>query len=127
MIQGGFIKKAQNQGDLTFKHSCPHCEKIVSTPPLGDFTEAQYLKYMAHTCRQPNDTLTKCILFAGLDLNASIIETNWCRISEILNVSKFQAQKATQNKAELTSLMKKDLNFKVELDSRVTETHHGGR
>ena len=51
------------------------------------------------------------------DLNASIIETQWCRISEILNVSNFQAKKVMQNKAELTSLMKKNLNFNVELDA----------
>ena len=39
-----------------------------------------------------------------------------CSISEILNVSKFQTQKATQNKA---SLMKKKLDFKLELESKV--------
>ena len=76
---------------------------------------------MAHTGRQLNDTTTKHVLFA-LDLNASIIETHWCRISEILNVFKFnvfkfQAKKVMQNKAELTSLIKKNLNFNVELDS----------
>ena len=125
MIQGGFSKKAQNEGDFTFKHSCPDCERIVSTVSLCHFIEMQYLNYMAHTCRQPNDALTKRVLF--VQLNASIIETDWCRISEILNVSKFEAQMAMQNKAELTSLMKKNLNFKVALDSRVTETHHGGQ
>ena len=31
-------------------------EKIVGTPPLRDFIEAQSLKYMVHTCRHPNDT-----------------------------------------------------------------------
>jgi len=71
---------------------------------------------MVHTGRQLNDTTTKHVLFA-LDLNTSIIETHWCRISEILNVSKFQAKKVMQNKAELTSLMKNNLNFNVELDS----------
>mgnify|MGYP006964535189 FL=1 len=75
-----------------------------------------YLKYMTHTGRQLNDTTNKHVLFA-LDLNASIIETHWCRISEILNVFKFQAKKVMQNKAELTSLIKKNLNFNVELDS----------
>ena len=71
---------------------------------------------MAHTGRQLNDTTTKHVLFA-LDLNASIIETHWCRISEILNISKFQAKKVMQNNAELTSLMNNNLNFNVEVDS----------
>ena len=51
------------------------------------------------------------------DINATIIETHWYRISEILNVSKFQAKKVTQNKADLACLMKKNLNFNVEVDS----------
>ena len=41
------------------------------------------------------------------------------RFQEILNAYKFQAEKATQNKGELTSLMKKNLDFKVEPDSKV--------
>ena len=73
----------------------------------------------------PNDALTKRVLLARRPRKYYI--DSWVRISGILNVSKFQDQKATQNKAELTSLMKENLNLKVELDSKASDTHRGGQ
>lgn len=64
MIRGGFSKKTQNQDNFTFKYSRSDCDGIVGTPPPHDFIESQNLKYTAHTCRHPNDSLTKHILFA---------------------------------------------------------------
>ena len=61
MIRGGSSKRTQNQG-FAFKYSCS--DRIVGTPPLRYFIETQYLKYTAHNCRYPNDTLTKRALFA---------------------------------------------------------------
>ena len=49
------------------------------------------------------------------------------RFQEILDAYMFQAEKATQNKGELTSLMKKNLDLKVEPDSKVSGTHHRGQ
>lgn len=49
------------------------------------------------------------------------------RFQEILIAFKFQAEKATQNKGELISLMKKNLNFKVEPDSKVSGARHRGQ
>ena len=89
MIRGGSSEKTQN----TFKCSSPDCERVVSAPPQRDFIEAQYLKYTAHTRRHPNDTLTKRVPFARPQRR--YCRDPWCRISEILNVSKFQAPKAT--------------------------------
>ena len=120
MIRGGSSEKTQN----TFKCSSPDCERVVSAPPQRDFIEAQYLKYTAHTCRNPNDTLTKRVPFARPQRR--YCRDPWCRISEILNVSKFQAQKAEYS-TQLTSLMEKILIFKVELDPKVSDIHHGGQ
>ena len=52
------------------------------------FIEVQYLKYTVHTCRHLNDTLPKHILFARPQYK--YYRDPWCRIYEILNVSKFQ-------------------------------------
>ena len=98
MIRGGSSEKTQNKSDFTFKCSRPDCESVVSAPPQRDFIEAQYLKYTAHTeylkyTAHPNDTLTKRVPFARPQRR--YCRDPWCRISEILNVSKFQAQKAT--------------------------------
>ena len=93
MMRGGSSEKTQNKSDFTFKCSRPDRESVVSAPPQRDFIEAHYLKYTAHTCRHPNDTLTKRVPFARPQRR--YCRDPWCRISEILNVSKFQAQKAT--------------------------------
>ena len=85
MIRGGSSEKTQNKSDFTFKCSSPDCESVVSAPPQHDVIEAQYLKYTAHTCEHPNDTLTKRVLFARLE--HEYYRDPWSRISEILKVS----------------------------------------
>ena len=119
MIRGGSSEKTQNKSDFTFKCSRPDLDSVVSAPPQRDFIEAHYLKYTAHTCRHLNDTLTKCVPFARPQRR--YCRDPRCRISEILNVSKPRRQLCQ------LSLMKKNLNFKVELDSIASDVHHTGQ
>ena len=59
----GWIQQKKSLNGKAISHSCPDSERIVSTLPLWDFIEAQYLKYMAHNSRQLNDTIIKHVLY----------------------------------------------------------------
>ena len=105
-----------------FFFSIFNMKKIIFNCQPSHVSPCSAVPDTAHTCRHPNDVLTKRVLFARPQRKC--YRDPWCRISEILHVSKFQAQKATQNKAELTSLMKENLNFKEEPDSMIQSVRY---
>ena len=66
MVRGGFKRKQGLDGEDTFRffYSNQDLERIVKTPPLRDFIRVSYLKYIAHICRQQNNSLVKINMFS---------------------------------------------------------------
>ena len=62
-------------------------EEIVQYMPTRDFVVMQHLKYIAHVCRQPNDAITKKLLFSSPSCAYYYYRDPWIKISNILGVS----------------------------------------
>ena len=64
MVKGGFRRKGEvGDQNFSFVYTNKDLENIAKTPPLRDFINTQYLRYIAHVCRMPNTNLTKLSLF----------------------------------------------------------------
>jgi len=65
MTPGGFSNVKNDDGDDTviFKYSNDQLDLEFKTPPIKDFIHANFVKYIAHIVRRPNDHPTKKALF----------------------------------------------------------------
>ena len=69
MVKGGFRRKpdeADNETNFSFVYTNLDLENIIKFQPLQDFTNTQYLQYIAHVCHRSNINLTKLSLFLYL-------------------------------------------------------------
>ena len=70
MTPGGFsLKKNENPENdddeftMSFKFTNNDLDKFFDTPPMRDFIHVNYLNYIAHIVRRPNNHPTKKALF----------------------------------------------------------------
>ena len=106
MVRGGFRRRNADENDFAFVYSNKDLESIVKTPPLRDIISKQYLKYVAHVCRQPNVNLTKIIMFAMP--KKKYFRDPWIQITQLLgNISVSQARRETQSREGFINLLTK--------------------
>ena len=111
MIRGGYRRKEakvaghreQSTEDEVFNllFSNRDVENIVGATPLIDFIHVQYLKYIAHICREPNNSLTKRMLFA--QARKPYYRDPWIKLSNLLQCDPRQAKKLTQSRKPFNS------------------------
>ena len=65
MAPGGFAAKKNDAGEdlFAFKYTSKDLEKYFETPPIRDFIHSNYLNYIGHIVRRPNNHPTKKALF----------------------------------------------------------------
>ena len=65
MTPGGFSAVKNDDGDDTveYKRSNRQLDEYFGTPPIKDFIHVNYLNYIAHIVRRPNNHPTKQALF----------------------------------------------------------------
>ena len=63
-FKGVWKRKNVDEGEYSFQYTNQQVQDIVQTVPLPEFIHAQYLRYIAHVCRQQNGSITKKLLFA---------------------------------------------------------------
>ena len=100
---GGWKRKNVDEGDNSFQYTNQQVQDIVQTVPLREFIHAQYLRYIAHVCRQENSSTTKKLLFAKA--SKKCFRDPLLKIAGILGVSVEQAKKETQNKHKFAELV----------------------
>ena len=105
MVKGGWKHKNVDEGEYSFQYTNQQVQDIVQTVPLREFIHTQYLRYIAHVCRQENGSITKKILFAKA--SKKYFRDPWLQIAGILGVSVEQAKKETQNKHKFAELVQK--------------------
>ena len=76
---------------------------IVGTMPLRNFIQMHHLKFIAHICREPNNTLTKKMMFA-VPLKPYYRDP-WLKIAKSLGVSVEQAKSTTQSREGFSELL----------------------
>ena len=103
MVKGGWKRKNVDEGEYSFQYTNQQVQDIVQTVPLREFIHAQYLRYIAHVCRQENSSITKKLLFAKA--SKKYFRDPWLKIAGILGVSVEQAKKETQNKHKFAELV----------------------
>ena len=81
MTRGGFARKSVEGGDelsSSFVMSNSELEKRYGTPPLRDFLHVQFLRYIAHIVRRPNDHPTKTALF--IEATKKNVKSVWSKV-----------------------------------------------
>ena len=81
MTRGGFARKSVGGGDelsSSFVMSNSELEKRYGTPPLRDFLHVQFLRYIAHIVRRPNDHPTKTALF--IEATKNNVKSVWSKV-----------------------------------------------
>ena len=65
MSPGGFSHRKNSEGDDTviYKYSNQKLDEEFGTPPIQDFIKVNFLKYIGHIVRRPNNHPTKQALF----------------------------------------------------------------
>ena len=61
-------------------------EKRYGTPPLRDFIHVQFLRYIAHIVRRPNDHPTKTALF--IEDTKNNVKSVWSKVQFLLGLDK---------------------------------------
>ena len=107
MVKGGWSrKKAENEAEeeYAFKYSNEGIRKILKTTPLRDSINNQYLKYVGHVSRMPNDAIPKQLLFAIPQL--SHYRDPWLKIASMLDLPSEQVKKLTQSRNRFSELVR---------------------
>ena len=69
MVRNGWRRKPtpedSDEKNYHLVYTNTQIEEIVQCMPIRDFIVMQHLKYIAHVCRQPNDAITKKLLFSS--------------------------------------------------------------
>ena len=74
-----------NGEEYSFKYINAEIQDVVGTIPIRDAIYTQYLKYIAHICRLPNNAFPKKLLFAKP--SRRYYRDTWLKISKLLGVS----------------------------------------
>ena len=61
-------------------------EQIYGTPPLRDFLHVQFLRYIAHIVRRPNDHPTKTALF--IEATKKNVKSVWSKAQFLLGLDR---------------------------------------
>merc|ERR1712055_266426 len=61
-------------------------ERIYGTPPLRDFLHVQFLRYIAHIVRRPNDHPTKTALF--IEATKKNVKSVWTKVQFLLGLDR---------------------------------------
>ena len=78
-------------------------ETKLGVLPIEDFIRSKSLNYLAHTCRQPNTSLVKTMLFAKpIAKNYTDI---WLNLARQLGVSVEQSKSGTQDRKAFSELL----------------------
>ena len=109
MIIGGYRRKETSIGkDQNYAYVYTNADilKITKTTSIKQFANEQYLKYIGHVCRKPNNCLTKLSLF--FTPKAKYYRDPWINIAKLMgNISIEQAKKETQDRGRFIRLMSK--------------------
>ena len=111
MVKGVWKHKNADEGEYSFQYTNQQAQGIVQTFPLREFMHAQYLRYIAHVCRQQNGSITKKLLFAKA--LKKYFREPWRQIAAILGVSVEKVKKETENKHKFTEMVQKWTSCKV--------------
>ena len=111
MVRGGWgRKKAVNadEEEFAFKYTNEDIQNILKTSSLRDTINEQYLSYIGHVCRMPNDSIPKKLLFAKPQ--KSHYRDPWIKMSDILGISPDQIKKSTQSRNGYFELLRQRFN-----------------
>ena len=89
MTKGGYARKPAAVGDdlsSSFVLSNKDLERVYSTPPLRDFIHVQFLRYIAHIVRRPNDHPTKTALF--IEATKKNVKSVWSKAQFLLGLDR---------------------------------------
>ena len=89
MTKGGFARKSVSGGDelsSSFVWSNSDLEKRYGTPPLRDFIHVQFLRYIAHITRRPNDHPTKTALF--IEATRKNVKSVWTKVQFLVGLDR---------------------------------------
>ena len=110
MINGGTKRKRNSNGEEIYSlyYTNKQIYSIAKTSNFTEFIKTQYLKYIGHVCRRPNQNLTKMVLFMN---NVKKYKRNpWIKIAKMLNVSVSQVKSTTQNVGDFCELISRNFN-----------------
>ena len=89
MTRGGFARKSVSDGaelSSSFILTNSALEKRYGTPPLRDFIHVQFLRYIAHIVRRPNDHPTKTALF--IEATKKNVKSVWTKVQFLLGLDR---------------------------------------
>ena len=114
MVRNGWRRKPtpedSDEKNYHLVYTNTQIEEIVQCMPIRDFIVMQHLKYIAHVCRQPNDAITKKLLFSSP--SCAYYRDPWIKISNILGVSIEQAKRTTQSRENFAELLHRQFGWK---------------
>ena len=112
VVKGGYRKKVPDDTDnFSLAYTNEDLLRITGCQPLRDLINSQYLKYVAHVCRRPNNNLTKLSLF--ITPKSRYYRDPWIKISKLLGgITIQQAKRETQSKPGFLRLLQ--LNYTPE-------------
>ena len=115
MVKGGFKRRnvpgrndeeiEEEELDYRYVYKNDRIQRIVGSPPLEEFANKQYLKYIGHICREENTKLTKILLFSKP--TKQYYRDPWHKISNLLGVTIEQAKRTTQSRKKFAELVRK--------------------
>ena len=105
LVKGGYRKKSpEDPNNFSLCYTNDDLLRVTRSQPLRDFINTQYLKYIAHVCRRPNNNLTKLSLF--ITPKSRYFRDPWIKISKLLgDISIKQAKRETQSKTGFLRLL----------------------
>lgn len=107
MVKGGWKRREVSENgevlDYSFVYTNDDISRILKVNNLRDFNNAQYLRYIGHSCRLPNTALVKKMLFANP--KRRYYRCPWIKISKLLGVTVDQARSVTQKRGEFNRLI----------------------
>ena len=89
MTKCGFARKPESVGgelSSSLLWSNSDLEKRYGTPPLRDFIHVQFLRYIAHIVRRPNDHPTKTALF--IQATKKNVKSVWSKVQFLLGLDR---------------------------------------
>ena len=120
IVKNGHRRAPRPENEYALKYSNSDLEKIIGTAPLRDFITVMHLRYMAHACRNGNDSLVKRMIFA-IPKRPRYVDP-WLKLARILNVTPEQIKRDTQSLERFNELLRQRFDFvKKKLDSKAAK------
>ena len=99
MVRNGFAKKPENPHASKYENE--DILKICSTKSASSFCQIQHIKFLAHVCRQENNTLQKQWLFTSYQKT----KCQWLPLANDLEIDPVQLRVTLFNKQKLNELL----------------------